>query len=79
MGMKFNNLKKTLQYIQKWHNAVSANEKRKKLENPNYTPVYPDLDRALRACKRKHDKYYGCSKYAPHQGYHEQERRRGCN
>lgn len=75
--MKFNDLKAKLRYVQKWHKAVSALEKKRMLEKVGYTPTYPDLEKAIKACKRKHYNYYGCSKYTPHQGYQEQERRRG--
>jgi hypothetical protein len=75
--MKFNSLKEKLRYIQAWNQFVIANERKKEKESDGkYTPIYPDLAKALRACKRKHYVYYGSSKYMPHQGVAERERRR---
>ena len=75
--MQFNSLKEKLRYIQKWNQLVLANERKKEKESDGkYTPTYPDLTKALRACKRKHYKHYGSSKYIPHQGAQECARRR---
>ena len=67
--VKFNDLKAKFLYIQDWHNKV-------KLEHIKAGRVITDIKKALVACKRKHYAYYGNSKYMPHQGVAECERRR---
>jgi len=75
--MKFNDLKAKLQYIQKWQNAAVAHEMKKQyMSGGSYTAVLPDLQKLRLACERKHHRYYGNSRYMPHQGHQECERRR---
>jgi len=70
--LKFNDLSEKLSYIRKWHSAAVFNEKKKQFESGgSYIPTQPDLEKAINACKRKHEAYYGKSKYIPHQGAQE--------
>lgn len=74
--LKFNDLSAKLSYIRKWHSAAVLNEKKKQLESGEaYTAIFPDLDKTINSCKRKHEAYYGGSKYTPHQGTQERARR----
>lgn len=75
MKYKFNDLGKKLGLVQKHCNEINALADLKATQGQHVPRV--EVDKALNACKRKHDRYYGnTSKYTPHQGHKEQARRR---
>ena len=65
MKYKFSDLDKKLKLIQQAHNQNVAQSNMDGVIGC-YTPIF-DLQRAQKACIKKHNKYYGnTSKYLPH-------------
>lgn len=75
MKYKFNDLGKKLALVQKHCNEINAHADFMAAHGRHAPRV--ETNKALSACRRKHERYYGnTSKYKPHQGHHECERRR---